>query len=96
MTDSDNLNEKELIEAINQLQDEDPEVRKNAADVLADARDEQAIEPLINALNDENPQVRFKSAQALGNMGKSAVNPLIEVLNQAEGETLRYATFALK
>ena len=48
------------------------------------------------ALKDENPQVRFKSAQALGNVGESAVEPLINMINEEEGEIRRYATFALK
>lgn len=85
-------------ELIKQLTDDDVNVRKNAADGLAEIKDDETIiEPLINALSDENSQVRFKSSQALGNVGEIAVDPLIEAAKSEEdGEVKRYILEAIK
>lgn len=59
---------------INDLEDEDPLVRENAARALGDTDDKQAIKPLAKALKDEEPAIR-----------KAARESLIEVLTKILG-----------
>lgn len=75
MTDNEDLDI--LIE---NLKDDDPDKRKEAAEKLGETGTETAIEPLLNVLNDENPQVRFASAKALGKIGEPAIDPLVLIL----------------
>jgi len=65
---------------IENLKDEDPDKRKEAADKLGEASDKTAIEPLLAVLTDDNPQVRFASAKALGKIGEPAIDPLVLIL----------------
>ena len=83
-------------EAINNLSDDDVNVRKEAIESLVGITDEEAIEPLVKATTDENAQVRFKAAEILGNMGDIAVDKLIDEFNNAEGKDKRFLAFALK
>ena len=83
-------------EAINNLSDDDVNVRKEAIESLVGITDEKAIEPLVKATTDENAQVRFKAAEILGNMGDIAVDKLIDEFNNAEGKDKRFLAFALK
>jgi quinoprotein glucose dehydrogenase len=63
------------------LQDEDSEVRAQAAKVLGDAGYTPASKRLITALRDSSARVRFFAAQSLGKLGDSrAVAPLLEML----------------
>lgn len=87
-------------EAISKLSDDDVELRKLAVNSLEGVEDEKVIEPLIMALNDENTPVRHKAAENLGNLngelGDLAVDRLLEVADNEEGEYKRFASFALK
>jgi HEAT repeat protein len=83
-------------EAIAKLTDDDVEVRKIAVNSLEGIEDESVIEPLIEAMKDENTPVRHKAAENLGNLGDLAVDRLLEVVNNEEGEYKRFASFALK
>jgi HEAT repeat protein len=81
---------------IEKLVDSDPEVRKDAAESLGISRYEGAVMPLIKALDDENPDVRFHASKSLAEIGKPAVEHLVNALKGEEGNKKRYATFALK
>ena len=83
-------------DAINNLSNDDVNIRKEAVESLVGITDEEAIEPLIKATTDENAQVRFKAAEILGNMGDVAVDKLIDEFNNAEGKNKRFLAFALK
>ena len=72
-------------ELINQLKDDNSEVRKKAAEGLSHIKGHIkagcAVEPLIVALKDIDGEVRRKAAEALGMIGDSrAVKPLITAL----------------
>ena len=83
-------------EAINNLSDDDVNVRKEAIESLVGVTDEEAIDPLIKATTDDNAQVRFKAAEILGSMGDVAVDKLIEEFKNAKGKDKRFLAFALK
>ncbi len=85
-------------ELIKQLTDDDVNIRKAAAESLAEIKDDETIiNPLIIALSDENSQVRFNSSQALGNIGDVAIDPLIEAAKaEKDGEIKRYILGAIK
>ena len=51
---------------IQQLEDENPHTRMQAADALGQIKDVRAIEPLIAALKDKDSLVRERAADALG------------------------------
>lgn len=76
------------------LQDEDAEVRAQAAKVLGDIQREEAAEALIALLKDESARVRFFAAEALGRIEhEEAIEPLIEMLRENDDEDayLRHA-----
>ncbi|EKF86620.1 HEAT repeat domain-containing protein, partial [Methanobacterium formicicum] len=81
---------------LNDLTDDDPEKRKESAEKLGESENPDVIEPLIKALEDDNPQVRFTSAKSLGKIGDPAIEPLVTILKNEEGNIRRYATLALK
>jgi len=83
-------------EAIENLQNEDANIRKEAIESLIGVNDEKAIDPLINATTDDNAQVRFKAAEILGNMGNLAFDRLADKFASAEGKNKRFLAFALK
>jgi HEAT repeat protein len=71
------------------LEDEDSNVRSNAAYVLGNMGKEakEAIPALISALKDEDSDVRYYAAYALGNMGeeaKEAIPALISALKDED------------
>jgi HEAT repeat protein len=67
-------------EYIKKLKDPDPEVRKRAAQELADLRDRRAVPHLINALKDEDKKVRWRVVYALGDFGEMGSNEAFEAL----------------
>jgi quinoprotein glucose dehydrogenase len=78
------------------LDDKDPEIRAQAARVLADDKhSEAATAPLIKLLQDVNyPRVQYFAVTALGKTGgKDAVPPIIEMLraNNDQDAVLRHA-----
>jgi len=63
------------------LQDEDPEIRAQAAKWLGDVRYTRAGEALIPLLKDDYARARFFAAEALGRIAYDrAVEPIIEML----------------
>ena len=76
------------------LDDEDSEVRAQAAKVIGDVEYAAAGDALIPLLDDEAPRVRFFAAQALGQIAhRPAVQPLVAMLeaNNDEDVYLRHA-----
>lgn len=85
-----------MNEAIENLQNDDVNVRKEAIESLIGVTDEAAIDPLIEATTDENAQVRFKAAEILGNMGNVAFDRLVTKFTSESGKNKRFLAFALK
>ena len=85
-----------MNEAIENLQNDDVNVRKEAIESLIGVTDEAAIDPLIEATTDENAQVRFKAAEILGNMGNVAFDRLVAKFTSETGKNKRFLAFALK
>ena len=70
-----------ILEVITALNDEDLDVRSNAADALGKIKSEAAIPSLIKLLEDKNFNVRSKAADALGKIKSEAAIPsLIKLL----------------
>ncbi len=85
-----------LERIIEDLKDEDVQVRKLAIEKLEGVKDEFIIDDLIIATTDDNAQVRFKAATILGNMGDIAFEKLIKEYEKSEGKNKRFLAFALK
>lgn len=66
---------------IEDLEDENQDVRMRAAESLGEIKDSRAVEPLISALSDVELTVQTKAAEALVNIGAPAFKPLIASLN---------------
>ena len=63
------------------LEDEDPELRAQAAKILGDIRYRLAGEDLIPLLADNSSRVRFFAAEALGRIAyRPAVNPILDMI----------------
>lgn len=76
------------------LEDEDPEIRAQAAKWLGDVRYARAGQALIPLLKDEYPRARFFAAEALGRIQhQPAVEPIIQLLreNNDEDAYIRHA-----
>ncbi|MFQ5769484.1 MAG: HEAT repeat domain-containing protein, partial [bacterium] len=71
----------DVTKLIENLKDENPIVRIRAAESLGEIKDSRAVEPLIFALSDVDLNVQTKAAEALVNIGKPAIKPLIASLN---------------
>lgn len=82
---------------INTLEnDEDEEVRKEAAEALGKIGDPLSVKSLIKALKDRDARVRWKAAEALGKIGDDqAVEALIKSLNDENRVVRRKAAIAL-
>ena len=85
-----------MTEAIENLQNDDVSIRKEAIESLIGVTDEAAIDPLIEATTDENAQVRFKAAEILGNKGNVAFDRLVSKFESETGKNKRFLAFALK
>lgn len=68
-------------DVINNLSNDDVNIRKEAINALVGLNDESIIDPLIKATTDDNAQIRFKAAEILGSMGDVAVDKLIKEFN---------------
>jgi HEAT repeat protein len=80
---------------IGALSHDDDDVRWKAAIALGEIGDPRAIEPLIILLCDEDRFVKSHAALALGAIGEPAVNPLIRVLREGDGNLRWGAAIAL-
>lgn len=80
----------ELEILFNDLQDQDPEKRRNAARVLGNIGTSKATSFLIQVLDDENWSVRVEAANALGRIGDAqAVTPLLRSLQNSKSSSVR-------
>lgn len=76
------------------LEDNDPEIRAQAAKWLGDTRYEPAGEALLSLLEDEYSRARFFAAEALGRIAyEPAIEPIITLLeaNNDEDTYIRHA-----
>lgn len=79
------------------LKDPHPLPRRNAAKILGEKADSQAVEPLIAALKDEDMKTRKAAAEALGNIGDvRAIDPLTSVRENDSRAVRKAANEALK
>jgi HEAT repeat protein len=86
-------NRKGLIVA---LSSEDPAIRYLAVDALGGLHDPAAIPSLVRCLTGERGNdIRWKAAEALGNLGRAAVKPLVGVLSSADEDVRWMAALAL-
>ena len=85
------LNDQRAIEPlIVCLQDNDSDVRRNAAEALGKLADERAIAPLILCLKDADAEVRRQATKALGALGDMrAVEPMIACLKDQHRKSIR-------
>lgn len=77
-------------DVINNLSNDDVNIRKEAINALVGLNDESIIDPLIKATTDDNAQIRFKAAEILGSMGDVAVDKLIKEFNSQNGKNKRF------
>jgi len=91
------VSEKVLQAMIGALDDEDAEIREQAANALGQLEDSRAVEPLTAALlNDVEPAVREQAAWALGMIeDESAVDALAQVMNDPDEDVREQAVWAL-
>lgn len=80
---------------IKALSYKDPEIRKEAIEVLGKINNPDAVEPLIQALKDEYWGVRWYAVRALGKIGEPAVGGLIQALKNRFEDIPREAAEAL-
>ena len=79
------------------LKNENPFVRRNAAEALGEIKDSSAVKPLINALKDNDLIVRRNAAKALGKIkDSSAEEPLTSALKDESPAVRRNAAIALR
>ena len=71
---------KNFDELLEKLKGPEPEVRRRAAQELADLGDKKAIPHLINALSDEDKRVRWRVVYALGDFGEMGSGEAFEAL----------------
>lgn len=82
-------------QVIASLQDDDYRIRVNAAKVLGEIGDPQAVVPLCAAMKDEIWRVRVNARWALEKIGQPAVGALIPLLNSGEPGLREAAAMAL-
>ncbi|MBI5207787.1 MAG: HEAT repeat domain-containing protein [Candidatus Firestonebacteria bacterium] len=72
---------KAILNLIDALSHNNPEIQSHAALSLGEIKDTRAVQSLITALKDKNPSIRVNSARALGKIkDPRAVEPLIDAL----------------
>ncbi len=65
------------------LEDDDREIRAQAAKMLGDVRYEPAADALIRRLQDDHDRVRFFAAEALGRISyRPALEPIVDMLEE--------------
>ncbi len=79
------------------LKNENPFVRRNAAEALGEIKDASAVKPLIDALKDNDLIVRRNAAKALGKIkDSSAEESLTSALKDESPAVRRNAAIALR
>jgi HEAT repeat protein len=94
--DAGELEKLGLDGLVNTLQNStDPKVRQYAAYLLGKAHNPRAIQPLVEALADLDKSVREQATLALSRIGKAAIEPLAEAMNEPKWQTRYRAAEAL-
>jgi len=90
-------NLQEIEDALNQLKDQDEDIRSQAALSLGWVGEEEVVEPLILALeNDPSPKVRANAAMSLGQLGdKRAIDFLIGALKDLDSNVRGMVAYSL-
>lgn len=81
-----------IDELVTQLQDQSPDIRSGAVEVLAKTGDSKAAAPLITALQDQSESVRGRALQGLKDIGPPAVPLLIVALKNRDPQVRRKAS----
>jgi HEAT repeat protein/beta-lactamase regulating signal transducer with metallopeptidase domain len=93
---SDATREQVAKALANALKDENPAVRQQAMQALAQMRSPLAFEPMVAALKDTDPEVRHQAAFSLGQLADPrAVAPLTTALKDSAADVRQQAAFAL-
>jgi beta-lactamase regulating signal transducer with metallopeptidase domain len=93
---SDATREQVAKALANALNDENPAVRQQAMQALAQMRSPLAFEPMLAALKDTDPDVRHQAAFSLGELDDPrAVGPLTAALKDSVADVRQQAAFAL-
>jgi HEAT repeat protein/beta-lactamase regulating signal transducer with metallopeptidase domain len=93
---SDATREQVAKALANALKDENPAVRQQAMQALAQMRSPLAFEPMLTALKDTDPEVRHQAAFSLGQLDDPrAVGPLAAALKDSAADVRQQAAFAL-
>jgi HEAT repeat protein len=77
------------------LEDENDEVRRNAAIILGRIGDKTVVNGLIKALGDKSESVQKNAAESIARIGKPAVKPLIAALSSKDEDIRGYSIYAL-
>lgn len=85
---------KVLNDALGLLQDDDPEVRGQAAKIFGEARWAKATGPLIKLLADSSPRVRLFAALSLGKLKSTKAVPALASLLRANNDSDPYLRHA--
>ena len=71
------------------------ETRYYVIRTLGKIKDKSVIQPIIRALKDESKIVQLSAVEALGNIGKPAIKPLIKILTEKDWKLRERAAKAL-
>ena len=77
------------------LRDREGEVAYHATRVLGKLRDSRAVEPLVERLKEDKGELGPSLSAALGQLGASAFEPLVETLQHGNSEARTHAALAL-
>ena len=90
-------NNNEIKETLLQLQDEDENIRSQAALSLGWVGESEVVDPLIKALlNDESSKVRANAAMSLGQLGyEEAVDSLIKSMKDEDHSVRGMSVYSL-
>lgn len=93
---AEDLEKQGISDLVKALHDHtDPQVRQYAAYLLGQTKNPRAIQPLIEALADFDKSVREQATLALSTIGKAAIEPLAEAMQEPKWETRYRAAEAL-
>jgi HEAT repeat protein len=92
----DRIGQKEASKILIEfLSDDDPEIRQRSCEVLGEIQEKSAVKHLIQLLKDEDSSVKWRSREALRKIGKPAVMPLIQALNNGNPQIRKRVACAL-
>lgn len=86
-----NLDRCWLVTALQELSNEDPEFRFEAAKACGEFGDERAVAPLLDLIDDEDREVQLAAVGAIGQIGGKTATNVLRRLRQSDDEVLRDA-----